>query len=307
MKIYYSDTFAVPLPEGHRFPMQKYALLREKLCQSEFAQLLDLNIPEPASHEQIGLVHDPDYYSRVLNGELSIKEVRRIGFPWSLELVERSRRSVGGTITACRVALSDGMAANLAGGTHHAYPDHGEGYCLLNDTAISARVIQKEQLANKILIIDCDVHQGNGTAAVFANDPNVFTFSIHGEKNFPFRKEPSDLDIALPDGSTDVEYINALSNALEHIFGNFPAQLVIYISGADAFFDDRLGRLALSKEGLRLRDRLVIGSSNSRGLPVAIVLGGGYARSIQDTVDIHFQTITTALEYQDSLEGGSVP
>lgn len=296
MKIYYSDTFAVPLPEGHRFPMQKYALLRERLCQSELAPLMSLNIPNPAEDEQIVLVHNRDYYERVLNGCLSDREIRRIGFPWSPQLVERSRRSVGGTIAACLAALVDGICANLAGGTHHAFPDHGEGYCVLNDTAIAARVVQRENLVKQILIVDCDVHQGNGTAAIFANDPSVFTFSIHGEKNYPFRKDPSDLDVALSDGSTDSEYMQVLTDALRDILSKYRPELVIYIAGADPFYDDRLGRLAVTKEGLRQRDRLVIESCRSIGTPIAIVLGGGYARSIQDTVDIHFQTIATALE-----------
>ena len=256
----------------------------------------ELILSKPASVDQLLLAHHPDYIEKVLNGKLTEKETRRIGFPWSLQLVERSRRSVGGTIAACRAALEDGLSANLGGGTHHAYPDHGEGYCVFNDVAIAARAMQAESSARRIVILDCDVHQGNGTAAIFAGDSTVFTFSIHGEKNFPFHKEQSDIDIALPDGSGDEIYLEALHPGIQSAIDLAYADLAVYIAGADPFAGDRLGRLALTKAGLDERDRQVLNACQRAGLPVAIVLGGGYARKIEDIIDIHLQTIRLAVE-----------
>jgi acetoin utilization deacetylase AcuC-like enzyme len=230
----------------------------------------------------------------MLSGEMSEKEMRRIGFPWSAELVERSRRSVGGTIDACRSALQDGLAVNLAGGTHHAYPDHGEGYCVFNDVAVGTRVMQQERRAWQILILDCDVHQGNGSAAIFSGDAQVFTFSIHGQKNFPFHKEASDLDVGLPDGCDDACFLSALRPGIEEALHCSKPDLVIYIAGADPYQGDRLGRMAVSKAGLYERDRLVLETCQSLRLPTAIVMGGGYARQVQDTVEIHLQTIRLA-------------
>jgi acetoin utilization deacetylase AcuC-like enzyme len=297
VKLFYSDIFVLPLPEGHRFPIQKYTLLRQRIMSDGLVGGEDLQVPEPASLEQLLLVHHADYLARVFQGYLSEKEVRRIGFPWSPQMVERSRRSVGGTISACRAALEDGISANLAGGTHHAYPDHGEGYCVFNDVAIAARAVQAEGLVRRVLILDCDVHQGNGTAAIFSNDPCVFTFSIHGEKNFPFLKERSDLDIALPDETSDRAYIEALKTGIRASIDRAETGLVIYLAGADPFMGDRLGRLALTKQGLAERDKLVFEACRAAGLPVAITMAGGYARQIEDTVDIHFQTIKAALEH----------
>lgn len=294
MKIYTSDHFLIPLPAEHRFPMPKYARLRERVWQANLTQPEDRIEAEPASDEVILRVHTPDYWQKVVTGTLSEKELRRIGFPWSPGLVERTRRSVGGTLGACRTALKEGLAANLAGGTHHAYPEHGEGYCVLNDVAIAARAMQAEGRARRVVIVDCDVHQGNGTAAIFAGDSSVYTFSVHGAKNFPFHKEPSDLDIALPDGSGDAEFLEAVRLGLETAIFQARADLAIYIAGADPFADDRLGRLKMSKAGLLERDRLVLEGCRAAGLPVAIVMGGGYSRDIDDTVDIHFQTIALA-------------
>ena len=296
MKIYYTDRIALPLPEGHQFPADKYMLLRQKLIEAGLTTSSELMLSEPANNEQILLVHNPDYVAKILKGELTEKETRRIGFPWSLQLVERSRRSVGGTIAACRAALEDGLSANLGGGTHHAYPDHGEGYCVFNDVAIAARAMQAESSARRIVILDCDVHQGNGTAAIFASDSTVFTFSIHGEKNFPFHKEQSDIDIALPDGSGDEIYLEALQSGVQSAIDLAYADLAVYIAGADPFAGDRLGRLALTKAGLDERDRQVLNACQRAGLPVAIVLGGGYARKIEDIIDIHLQTIRLAVE-----------
>ena len=297
MKTFYSDRFTFPLPEGHRFPMPKYSLLHQRVIESGLVPHEGLIEGEPASDEQLLRVHTPEYLHKVVNGQLSEKEVRRIGLPWSPQLVERSRRSVGCTIAACRLALQDGLAANLAGGTHHAYPDHGEGYCVFNDVAVAARAMQAEGRARRIVVIDCDVHQGNGTAAIFTSDPSVFTFSIHGAKNFPYHKETSDLDIALPDGTGDKAYLDALHDGLSQSLQAVKADLAIYLAGADPFAGDRLGRLSLSKAGLLERDRMVFSACTRLGLPVAITMAGGYAKDVGDIADIHFQTIRLALEF----------
>lgn len=296
MKLFYSDHVILPLPEGHRFPMPKYMLLHRRVREAELVPLEDLREAPAASDEDILRVHLLAYWEKVVHGTLSDKEIRRMGFPWSPGLVERTRRSVGGTIAACRAALQDGFAANLAGGTHHAYPDHGEGYCVLNDAAIATRTLQAEGLVRRVIIIDCDVHQGNGTAAIFAGDPTVFTFSTHGAKNFPFHKESSDLDIALSDGCDDTCFLKALQGGLDTVMRSFQADLGIYIAGADPFYDDRLGKLSMTKRGLLERDRLVFERCQDEGLPLAIVMGGGYARQVEDTVDIQFQTIRLAVE-----------
>ncbi|HEX9617094.1 MAG TPA: histone deacetylase [Anaerolineales bacterium] len=296
MKAFYSDHFVLPLPEGHRFPMGKYSMLREKVLACQLIPPEYLVIPEAASDEQILRVHSETYLERVKTGTLSEREIRRIGFPWSLEMVERSRRSVGGTIQACRAALGDSISANLAGGTHHAYPDHGEGFCVFNDSAVAARAMQAEGRCRRVVILDCDVHQGNGTAAIFAGDPTVFTFSIHGAKNFPFHKEQSDLDVALEDGTGDEVYLEALHLGARQALDRSNPDLAIYLAGADPFYQDRLGRLDLSKAGLAGRDRVVFDLCRSAGLPVAVVMAGGYAREVEDTVDIHLQTIRLAVQ-----------
>jgi acetoin utilization deacetylase AcuC-like enzyme len=296
VRIFYTDRIALPLPEGHQFPAEKYPLLLQQLLEAGLTSSCELRLSEPASNEQIQLVHHPDYVAKVLTGKLTEKETRRIGFPWSPQLVERSRRSVGGTIATCRAALEDGISANLGGGTHHAYPDHGEGYCVFNDVAIAARVMQAERSARRIVILDCDVHQGNGTAAIFVGDPTVFTFSIHGEKNFPFHKEQSDMDIAMPDGSGDEIYLEALQLGVQSAIDLANADLAVYIAGADPFAGDRLGRLALTKAGLEERDRQVLNACQGAGLPIAIVMGGGYARKVEDIIDIHLQTIRLAVD-----------
>jgi len=297
MQIFYSDQFVIPLPQGHRFPIEKYALLRQRVIENHQKNPADLRIPQAAQDQDLLRAHREDYVRKVAAGSLTEKEIRRIGFPWSPELVERSRRSVGGTMGACRTALNDGFASNLAGGTHHAYADHGEGFCVFNDAAVAARAMQAEGLAVRIVIIDCDVHQGNGTASIFQDDASVFTFSIHGAKNFPFRKEHSDLDIALDDEAGDEVYLEALKPALQTAVDRSKAELVIYIAGADPFSGDRLGRLCLSKSGLAQRDRMVFDFCRHKGLPVATVMGGGYAKDVKDTVDIHYKTIQLALEY----------
>ncbi len=299
MKIFYCDHFVLPLPEGHRFPMAKYSLLRERVAGSRLAQTHQLVVPEAADDEQLALVHTREYVEKMRSGALSDLEIRRIGFPWSPQLVERSRRSVGGTIGATRSALLDGTAVNLAGGTHHAFADRGEGFCVFNDAAVAARVMQAENLAGRLLIIDCDVHQGNGTAAIFFADPTVFTFSLHGADNFPFRKTDSDLDIALPNGTTGAVYLEALEGGLDEALRRAGADLAIYLAGADPYVNDRYGRLALTIEELAARDRLVFERCRTAGLPVATVMSGGYAERITDIVEIHFQTVSIAAEYAE--------
>lgn len=280
--------------------MQKYALLRERVVAACLVPPETLLVPPPATDEQLLLAHEADYLQRVKMGALTPQEVRRIGFPWSPELVERSRRSVGATIAACRAALTNGYAANLAGGTHHAFHNRGEGYCVFNDSVVAARTLQVEGLAKQVVILDCDVHQGNGTASICANDATIFTFSIHAAKNFPFHKEQSDLDIALDDGADDDVYLPEIERGVRYALEQSQPDLAIYIAGADPFAGDRLGRLALSKAGLAERDRLVLTFCRQAGVPVAITMAGGYAHQVQDTVDIHFQTICIAGEMQAS-------
>lgn len=296
MKIFYHDHFVLPLPENHRFPMRKYAALRRRIVQERLVPPGDLRVAPPAGDTDLHRAHSADYVRRVTLGNLSRQEIRRIGFPWSPQMVERSRRSVGSTIAAGRFALEEGVAANLAGGTHHAGPDWGQGFCVFNDSAVAARALQAAGFVQRVVILDCDVHQGNGTAAIFRTDPTVFTFSIHGERNFPFQKEPGDLDIPLPDGTGDEAYLAALEPGLCHALERAQAGLAIYLAGADPFHGDRLGRLALTKAGLLARDRMVLSMCKTAGIPVAVVMAGGYAPAIEDIVDIHFQTISEALK-----------
>ena len=295
MQLFYTDVFVLPLPAGHRFPMEKYARLREALLASGDFAAADFHLPHAASDEELARAHDPDYIRQVSCGQLPEKAQKAIGFPWSPGMVERSRRSAGATICACRAALAAGtVAANLAGGTHHAFRDRGEGFCVFNDAAVAARAMQAEGRAERILVVDCDVHQGNGTASILAGDDSVFTFSIHGARNFPFAKETSDLDIELPDGCSDAAYLTHLDDGLVTAFDLARPDLVIYLAGADPYHDDRLGRLGLSFAGLAERDQRVFARSKALGIPVAIAMAGGYARQIDDTVAIHAKTIRLA-------------
>ena len=296
MKVFYSDHFVLPLPEGHRFPMVKYSMLRERVARDGMCGPKELLTPRVVTDEEILRAHTPDYLRRVVSGSLSDKEVRRIGFPWSEKMVERSRRASGGTLGACLAALDEGFAANLAGGTHHAFSDRGEGYCVFNDSAIAARAVQAAGLVERVVIIDADVHQGNGTAKILHRDPTVFTFSIHGAKNFPFHKEESDLDAPLPDNADDTEFLQALETGLETALEAADARLAVYLAGADPFEGDRLGRLSVTKSGLAERDRLVLETCRERGIPVATTMAGGYATEVQDTVDVHFQSIKRAAD-----------
>jgi acetoin utilization deacetylase AcuC-like enzyme len=296
VKFFYCDRFNFFLPPGHRFPITKYALLRESIEQAGLVAPEDLIESEPATDEQILRVHTAEYLQKLKDGTLTDKEQRRLGLPWSLALLERSRRSVGGTLASAKAALAEGLAMNLAGGTHHAYPEHGEGFCVFNDVAITIRALQAEGLLTKAVVLDCDVHQGNGTAAIFENDDSVFTFSVHGEKNFPLHKEKSDLDLELPDNTDDADYLEAIEYGVERALAAAQPQLAFYLAGADPFEGDSLGRLKVSKAGLAARDCLVFDLCAQAGIPVAIVLSGGYARDIRDSVAIQFQTAQIAVE-----------
>ncbi len=307
MKAFVSDRVELPLPPGHRFPIEKDRLLRESLTAgaAEPGLAIELVDAVPASDADLLRVHLPGYVAAVRGGTLSAKEQRRIGFPWSPELVERSLLSVGATLGACRAALVEGVAVTLAGGTHHAFADHGEGYCVFNDAAVAVRALQAAGAIQRALIVDTDVHQGNGTAAIFRDDPTVFTLSLHGAGNYPFHKEASDLDVELPDGCGDADYLDALARALVAALAAAAADLVVVVAGADPFLDDRLGRLALTKEGLAERDRRVLAACADHGLPVAVTMGGGYARDVRDTVEIQRATIHAALRLA-SLRGATM-
>lgn len=303
MHAFYADHFVLPLPSGHRFPMAKYARLRERLV----AELPEVQLHEAlaASSGELALVHAPSYIEAVAKGTLEAAAQREIGFPWSPAMAERARRSVGATVQACRRALEgDGLAANLAGGTHHAYADKGSGFCVFNDAAVAARLMQVEHARHhrargplRVAIVDLDVHQGNGTARIFARDDSVFTLSLHGAKNFPFRKEPSDLDVELADGCDDATYLEALERALDELDQRFEPGLVIYLAGADPHEGDRLGRLKLSFDGLEARDRRVMDWAWQRRVPLAFVMAGGYGRDIDTTVQVQLNTWRVAVAY----------
>ncbi|HYE85557.1 MAG TPA: histone deacetylase [Vicinamibacterales bacterium] len=297
MKAFYSDHFVLPLPEGHRFPMAKYSRLRERILADGIVTAADLQEAPAAAWDDLRLVHAADYVDAVAAGTVAADVQRRIGFPWSLQMVERSRRSVGATIAAACTALQEGAAANLAGGTHHAFADRGEGFCVFNDVAVAGRVLQRQGAVRRIAVIDLDVHQGNGTAAIFKDDPSVFTFSMHGEKNFPFKKEVSDLDVALPDGTEDAEYLSLLQRHLDDVLNRHRPEFVFYLAGADPYEGDRLGRLKMTIDGLRARDEIVLGTCATAGLPVAITMSGGYAHDIDAIVTIHANTIRVAAHW----------
>ncbi len=302
MRAFYSDQFVLPLPQGHRFPMAKYRLLRERLA-AELPEL-QLDVAEPASDGELALVHTPAYIQAVVQGQLSEAAQKEIGFPWTPAMVERSRRSAGATVMAARAALfgGEGVAANLAGGTHHAYADKGSGFCVFNDAAVAARLMQAEwgrthKQPLQVAIVDLDVHQGNGTARIFERDPHVFTLSLHGARNFPFDKETSDLDIELPDGCSDVAYLEALEQALGELEARFKPDLLIYLAGADPHEGDRLGRLSVSFDGLEARDRRVFDWAWSKRIPLAFSMAGGYGKEMTDTVQVQVNTYRVAYAY----------
>jgi acetoin utilization deacetylase AcuC-like enzyme len=304
VKAFYSDHFVLPLPAGHRFPMEKYRLLRDRVVQHLPA--IELREAPAALDGELALAHDPVYVTAVSEGLLSAAQQREIGFPWSPAMAERARRSVGATVAAARVALQEGVAAQLAGGTHHAYASKGSGFCVFNDVAVAARLMQAEWHRRghgallRVLVVDLDVHQGNGTASIFRDDDSVYTLSLHGARNFPFRKEPSDLDVELPDGCNDEQYLQALDQALDRAFaahGSQPPGLMFYVAGADPHEGDRLGRLKLTREGLAKRDRRVLKACAARGIPLAVSMAGGYGVHIEDTVDVHAQTLSLCLAH----------
>ena len=300
MQAFYATQFVLPLPAGHRFPMAKYQLLRDRLA----AELPGLELMQamPATDGELALIHSPAYISAISDGSVDARLMREIGFPWSEAMAERARRSVGATIAACRAAFKDGVATNIAGGTHHAYADKGGGFCVFNDAAVASRLMQAEWGRSharplKVAIVDLDVHQGNGTARIFQGDASVFTLSLHGQKNFPFRKEASDLDVDLADGCGDDEYLHALERALDELGQRFEPGLVIYLAGADPHEGDRLGRLKLTWDGLEARDRRVFDWAWARRIPLAFAMAGGYGLRIEDTVQAQVNTFKVAAEY----------
>ena len=292
MRVYYCDHFEIPLPKGHKFPMRKYRLLRELLAADGVFEFVEA---QPAAAEIVELAHDPAYVRAFLDGSLSAAAMRRIGFPWSEGLVRRTMASAGGTLAATREAIATGVGGTLAGGTHHAFPSEGSGFCVFNDVAIAIHWLRSQKLMRRAAVIDLDVHQGDGTALFFENDPDVFTLSIHGANNFPFRKQRSKLDVELPDQTGDAEYLNALDAALPNIF-DFAPEIIFYLSGVDALATDVLGRLALTHEGLKQRDRRVISAVRSSRVPLVITLGGGYSNPIELTAEAHANTFRIAAE-----------
>jgi len=294
LRLWTSARYAFPLPDGHRFPIAKYQLLREQILTTGIATPESLREPDRVERDDLLLVHTADYVDRFIEGRLTAAELRRLGFPWSRSLVERSLRAVGGTCEAAVAALDDGIAMNLAGGTHHAFPDHGEGFCVFNDVAVAIRMLQRAGRIRRAAIVDLDVHQGNGTNAIFGGDDSVFTFSMHGGRNYPFHKVAGSLDVELPDGTRDEEYLDQLVRHLPDVLSRSQPDLVVYLAGADPHEGDALGRLRLSFDGLARRDSFVIHLCREVGLPVTITIAGGYGRSIDDTVRIHTETARIA-------------
>lgn len=295
MLVCYTPRYYADIGEGHVFPIRKFELVCRKLLAEGTLRAEDLFEPPPAAISDVLLVHTDDYVTRLRAGALTEREVRRLGLPWSKALVRRSFLAASGTLNAARFALAGGVGSNLAGGTHHAFADHGEGFCVLNDVAISIRALRRDGLIGRAAVVDLDVHQGNGTAAIFADDPSVFTFSMHGAKNYPLFKTRSTLDVELADGTGDEEYLCVLAQNLPRAFAHEP-DIVFYLGGADPYAGDKLGRLSLSIAGLRARDEFVLRACRHRGVPVATVMSGGYAANVEDTVEIHCNTIRAVRE-----------
>ncbi|HEV2177981.1 MAG TPA: histone deacetylase [Terriglobia bacterium] len=295
MKLVYSDQYDLNLGD-HVFPSVKFRLTKEKLLRDGVAEARDFVEPAPASDDDVALVHTRDYIRRLKTGTLSELDIVRLEIPYSPELVRAVWLAAGGSILAGRLALEDGVAVNVGGGFHHAFPDHGEGFCVLHDVAIAIRRLQKQGAIERAMTVDCDVHHGNGTAGIFAADPSVFTFSIHQENNYPYPKPPSSLDINLADGVEDEEYLAALEDGLDRALAGFEPDLLFYLAGADPYREDQLGGLKLSLEGLERRDRLVLAKARAKKIPVAVTLAGGYARRLDHTILIHATTIRLAKE-----------
>jgi acetoin utilization deacetylase AcuC-like enzyme len=303
MKCVYHPSYQVALPPGHPFPMSKYSLLRDQLLAEGIVVAGDILQPEPLDASTLGLVHTPEYLAKLAMSGLSAAEQRRLGLPWSEALWQRSRLASAGTLLAARTALDQGLAANLAGGTHHAFADHGEGFCVLNDVAIAIRKLQAGRVLGRAAIIDLDVHQGNGTAAIFETDDEVFTFSMHGERNYPVAKMRSNLDVPLKDGMGDAEYLDTLHGVLPSVLDRARADLVFYLAGVDVAAGDRYGKLALTEEGVRRRDRCVIEAVRGRGLPLVIVLAGGYAATRARTAELHAHAFRESVAYERRAAG----
>ena len=287
MRISYSPGYVAQLPKDHIFPMKKFSGLYDYLMNKSLFKSSDIVEPSMVDFANLYTVHTQHYGYGVWTGNLTKKEIRRMGLPWSKGLAIRSRLAVQGTINTGLMALQDGIAGNLAGGTHHAMPDHGEGFCVYNDVAVAIKVLRQSKWVNKVLIIDVDVHQGNGNAAIFQNEPNVYTFSIHGENNYPFVKPPSNLDVGLPDKTGDKQYLKTLSDSLDKVFNEFTPDLVFYLAGIDPLEEDHFGRLSLSIKGMEERERMVIETVTQKEIPLALLLSGGYAPTIQKTVEAH--------------------
>ncbi|MDT3401736.1 histone deacetylase family protein [Mucilaginibacter terrae] len=296
LKIAFDPIYAHPLPEGHRFPMLKYELIPQQLLHEGLITEDSLFSPEPLNEETILLTHDKVYWEQLRNLSLLPKEQRRIGFPLTHQLVEREIRIAKGTIDGCHYAFENGIAFNVAGGTHHAGSNWGEGFCMLNDQAIAANYLLNKGLAQSILIIDLDVHQGNGTAEIFEQEPRVFTFSMHGDKNFPFRKERSDLDIPLADGVSDDEFLDLVYCTVPQLIAQQKPDFIFYLSGVDVLESDKLGKLSLTKEACKERDRFVLQQCKNAGVPVQVSMGGGYSPHIRDIVEAHCNTYRVAVD-----------
>lgn len=295
-KIAWDPSYTLPLPEKHRFPMEKYQLLPEQLLYENTLNETQFFSPEPLSGAEMLLVHSADYVERMLGNTLSNKELRTIGFPRSEALIHRERVIMQGTVQAARLALEHGIAANIAGGTHHAFADRGEGFCLMNDFALAATILLREKRVQNILIFDLDVHQGNGTAHIFRDDPRVFTFSMHGRHNYPHHKEKSDIDIELEDGTGDREYLKLTAEWIARALDMATPDIVFYLCGADVLATDKLGRISLTREGCRLRDRLVLETCRKNGVPLCFAPGGGYSPRLADIVEAHANTFRLAAE-----------
>ena len=301
MKVFYSPNYYADIGAGHVFPIRKFELVRDRLLQEGTLKREELVEPAPASIADVLEVHTAEYVTRLCEGRLSTQEIRRLGLPWSESLVRRSFYAVGGTIAAAHEALETGVGSNLAGGTHHSFPDRGEGFCVLNDVAVAIRTLQRQGWIRRSAIVDCDVHQGNGTATIFAGDTEVFTFSIHGAKNYPLFKAKSTLDVELEDGTPDKSYLSALAASLPAVFAHEP-DIIFYLGGADPYVGDKLGRLSLSIAGLKERDELVLQACFDRELPIVTVMSGGYGEAISDTVEIHCNTIRSVVQVFGNLD-----